>query len=93
MSTTADHWQDFFENWPGTMARGGMLVTTFGEQIPFGGFSIKDSLILIQRNTPDNVGARHLLIPFEAISALKITEVVSNDVFTKAGFTGEPVTA
>lgn len=89
MSTTDNHWQDFFENWPNSLARGGVLVTSFGEQIPFCSFSTKDGLLLLQRMTPDSLGARHVILSFNQIFCYKVTAVISDDVFTEAGFSGE----
>ena len=91
MSTAADHFQDFFENWPSKMARRGMLVTSFGEQIPFCSFSTKGGLLAIQRGTPDSMGARQLVMPYSEISSLKITDVVPGEAFIEAGFVGELV--
>jgi hypothetical protein len=93
MSKAADHWQELFENWPSKLSRRGTLVVSFGDQIPFCGFSTKDGLLLIQRSTPDSVGARQLVIPYSEIVALKITEVVAGNAFAEAGFAGELVLA
>ena len=83
-------WKEFFRNWPDEMPRSGVLVTSFGEQIPFDGFMLTDTLLLIQRKTPDTVGTRQLVLSYQNILALKITDVVKPKVFTAQGFEGRP---
>ena len=82
-------WQSFFLKWPAEMPRRGVLVTTFGEQIPFDGFMTTDKLLLIERRTPDTIGARKLLFQYDCIVAIKLTEVVRSKVFAAAGFAGD----
>ena len=65
-----------------------MLVTTYDEQIAFVGFMVGTDTILVERQTPDSVGARKIVIPFNKINAIKITDPISADVFQQAGFTG-----
>ncbi len=90
MSTSATYWKEFFREWPAGLARKGVLVTSFGEQIPFSGFLTGDMFLAIERVTPDTLGARMLVFPYEAINALKITDVVKTETFTKLGFAGAP---
>lgn len=91
MSNATDDWRDFFENWPSTMPRRGMLVVSFGDQIAFCSFSTKGGLLLVQRSTPDSVGARQLVVPYSEILGFKVTDVISGDAFVEAGFVGELV--
>jgi hypothetical protein len=63
-------------------------VTTVNEAIPFSGFLVSDSLLLLERQMPDTVGARKVLMPFGSILMLKICDVVSAKTFNHAGFTG-----
>jgi hypothetical protein len=77
-----------FEKWPEKMPRRGVLVTTFGEQIPFSGFLTHASLLLIVRVTPDTMGARVVMLTYEAIAAVKITDVVETRQFRELGFEG-----
>ena len=39
-------WRDYFLKWPKELPRRGVLVTSFGEQIPFDGFLTTDTLLL-----------------------------------------------
>lgn len=86
----AEIWRQCFDNWPPEMARRGVLVTSFGEQIPFDGFATSPELLLIERRTPDTVGARSLLIAYHTIAALKIDDVVKMKTFESMGFIPPP---
>ncbi len=86
-------WKDFFGNWPQGISRSGILVTAYNEQIPFSGFLTGDSLLLLERRTPDALGARTVVLSYGEVSALKIVEVVKSKVFLSAGFQGPPAKA
>ena len=81
-------WKDFFRNWPDNLPREAVVVTTMGEQIPLAGFLTSEKLLLVHRRTPDTVGSRQVLIPYQNIDSVKITSVVKPKVFTAAGFEG-----
>lgn len=53
----AQAWVDLFARWPASVARKGVLVTNFGEQILFSGFMASPTMLMIERQTPDTVGA------------------------------------
>lgn len=80
--------QTLFEKWPEKIPRRGVLVTSFNEQIPFSGFLTHPNLLLVERKTPDPVGARLVLLTYECIVAVKITEVVEARRFRELGFEG-----
>ncbi|KKK64655.1 hypothetical protein LCGC14_2982010 [marine sediment metagenome] len=61
----AETWRNCFDKWPPEMARRGVLVTSFGEQIVFDSFATSPDLLLIERRSPDTVGARTVLIQQE----------------------------
>ena len=90
MDVSTSHWRDFFCNWPKEMSRHGILVTSFGEQIPFSGFMTGKSLLLMDRKTPDTLGARTIVLAYEEITALKIVEVVKSKMFLSLGFDAAP---
>jgi hypothetical protein len=79
-------WKDFFRNWPADVDRRGILVTNYDEQIPFDGFLTSETMVLVERRAPDTVGARKVLLPFQNIMAIKITDVVKAKSFQAAGF-------
>jgi len=81
-------WKAFFTGWSSEMPRRGILVTSFGEQIPFAGFLTSDTLLAIERTTPDSLGARSLVIPYENVSAVKLTDVFKPKAMRAAGFDG-----
>ncbi len=81
-------WSDYFQKWPKEMPRKGILVTQFGEQIPFEGFMTTADLLLLERRTPDTIGARKVVLPYGQVVAIKLIEVVRAKLFQAAGFAG-----
>lgn len=79
-------WRDCFRNWPAEVERRGVLVTTFGEQIAFSNFATSDSILLVERPAPDTVGARTVLVDYQHVAAVKITDVVKMRAFQPLGF-------
>jgi hypothetical protein len=87
--TTNSVWKSFFSNWPPGIQHRGVLVTTLNEAIPFKGFMMKDDLLLLDRNNPDSMGARFILIDFAAINNLRLIDPLKEPVFAGAGFLGK----
>ena len=83
---TAESWRALFENWPESIPREGLLVTTFQEQIPFKDFLISGGILLVERDKPDSYGARKVMIAYDAISAVKFTSPVELARFQVMGF-------
>lgn len=83
---TAEAWRTLFENWPESIPRQGLLVTSFNETIPFRDFLISGSIVLIERETPDSQGARKVLVAYSAILALKIANPMELARFQVMGF-------
>jgi len=81
-------WKDLFTNWPASLPRKGVLVTVGGEQTPFQEFMTTENFVLVQRRTPDTLGAREMIVPFSEVIALKMTEVVKPASYREAGFKG-----
>lgn len=82
----ADAWRDCFRNWPVEVERRGVLVTTFGEQIAFSNFATSDTILMVERPAPDTVGARTVLVDYQQVAAVKITDVVKMKAFQSLGF-------
>jgi hypothetical protein len=82
----AESWRALFENWPESIPREGILVTTFGEQIVFTGFLISSGILLVERDKPDAVGARKVMVAYGAIAALKIASPMELARFRVMGF-------
>jgi hypothetical protein len=83
---SGEYWRSLFENWPASMPRRGLLITTFGEAIPFVGYLLSPGIVLLERDKPDSLGSRKVLVAYEAISALKITDVIDLARFQELGF-------
>jgi hypothetical protein len=81
-------WREFFVKWPATIGKRGVLITTLNEATPFKSFLIKGETLLLERTTPDPLGARFVLMGFDAIHMVKLTDPLKEDVLTGAGFVG-----
>jgi hypothetical protein len=88
----AQAWRDMFLKWPPGVARKGVLVTDFGEQILFSGFMASESMVMVERQTPDTVGARKVIVAYPNVSGVKITEIVKDSPFAEVGFQGKIAT-
>ena len=82
-------WKQVFSDWPAGIPKRGIMVTTLNEAIPFKGFMIREELLLLERVNPDSLGARFVLLNFEAINCVKLTDPLKEPVFTAAGFLGK----
>ncbi len=80
-------WRLVFAHWPPGVPYQGVVVTSYAEQIPFEAFQFTDELVLLDRPTPDTVGARRVILPYGQITALKITSVTQTNAFEPVGFT------
>jgi hypothetical protein len=87
MELAQNAWQLLFLNWPADMPRKGVLVTAF-DQVPFHEFMTHANFLLVQRRAPDTVGARDVLVPYDQITGLKLTEVVKTKSLKDMGFAG-----
>lgn len=83
-----EQWKTWFRQWPEKMPRQGVLITIQGDQIPFKGFLAGEEMLLVQRSAPDTVGTRQVLLPYQRIDSIKLTEVVDSKIFSKMGFEG-----
>ncbi len=84
---TARAWQGFFENWPADLPQQGIIVTTGQEVIPFIRFLIAEGVIAVERDRPDTIGARKVVISYDSISAIKMTDTGDFGRFEQMGFT------
>jgi hypothetical protein len=87
---TAEIWRHCFQEWPAELERRGVLITSYGDQIPFEGFATSSEMILVERHAPDTVGARMVMLPYGNIQGLKIVEVTKLKAFQPLGFTAPP---
>jgi hypothetical protein len=79
-------WKVFFEGWPAELARRGVLVTSFGEQIPFSDFRTGPGLLLVERQTPDAIGARQVVVRYGTVDGIKMIDVAKPGAWERAGF-------
>lgn len=83
---TSEAWRALFENWPEAIPRQGLLVTSYQETIPFAGFMISGAILLLDRDKPDSLGARKVLLSYDQISAVKLTTTLDIGAFQVMGF-------
>lgn len=83
---SAFSWQQLFENWPADFPRVGIVMTNFQESIGFSDFLVTEGLLALERDRPDSIGARKVVLSFSSIQALKMTDTGSIDDLMKLGF-------
>lgn len=86
---TSDTWKRVFSSWPENIARRGIAISSLNEATPFKGFMIKDDTLLLERTNPDAMGARFVLIGFDAINSVKFVDPLKESTFQAAGFLGK----
>lgn len=82
-------WANLFREWPKGILQRGIVVTQQAETTPFRGFMLRDELVLLERVSPDSLGARFVVLTFDEIAGVKFTDPLKQDVFQEAGFTGK----
>jgi len=87
--TTDSIWREAFVNWPASIPRRGIVLSTLNEATPFKGFMVKNDVLLLERTNPDPVGTRFVLLTFDDIHAVKFAEPLKESVFTAAGYVGK----
>jgi len=87
--TSNEIWREVFTNWPTALPRRGLVVSTLNESIPFKSFLLKGDLLLLERTNPDAAGARFIVLTFDGIHMLKITEPLKESVLNSAGYVGQ----
>lgn len=72
--------------WPSKLPRRGVAGTMLGEQIVFSNFSIGHGCVLLQRATPDSMGGREVILPFDQVAVVKLTESLEQKMRQEMGF-------
>jgi len=90
MGAATATWKDLFAAWPAEMPRRAVVITALNEQIAFSGFRTGEGLLLLERATPDSLGARMVILPYDQIVAVKLTEVTKSRPLRSLGFQGAP---
>ncbi|MCA9079305.1 MAG: hypothetical protein KDA58_02050 [Planctomycetaceae bacterium] len=83
---TTRYWNEFFSGWPAGLPQAGIVITTYQENIPFIRFMLADGTIALERDRPDTIGARKVVLALSAIAAVKMTDTDSFDRFAQMGF-------
>lgn len=78
--------QRIFLQWPGAIRRAGVIVTSFGDNIPFNDYMINGKLLLLLRPTPDAQNIRRVIVNMDDIVALKFEDAIDAERFTAMGF-------
>jgi hypothetical protein len=83
---SGEAWRNLFETWPEAIPRRGLVITTWGEAISFVSYLLSGGILLLERDRPDTAGARKVMLSWDAISAVKITDVIDLNRFQVMGF-------
>ncbi len=78
-------WRSLFENWPDNIPKEGMLVTAV-ETVQFNDFMVSGGLLMIERDRPDALGARKVIVPYVNIIAVKLQSTLDFAQFQVMGF-------
>lgn len=90
MGAATATWKELFTAWPAEVPRRAVVITALNEQIPFSGFRTGEGLLLLERATPDAMGARVVILPYDQIVAVKLTEVTKLRALRSLGFQEAP---
>lgn len=82
-----DAWRTLFLNWPEGISKAGILTTSLGENVTFVGFALSPGLLLVERDKPDALGSRKVIIPYSNIVAVKLGTPMSLQELQPLGFT------
>lgn len=72
--------------WPDSIPCQGLMLTDFGESLPFVSFMLKGDLVIVERKTPDAHGGRRVIMSVERIQAIKILDALDMPRFAAMGF-------
>lgn len=81
-------WKELFLNWPETISRRGIVVSILNEAMPFKGFMVKPEMLLLERQNPDSLGARFIMLRYDTIAAVKLVDPLNTEAFKPLGFEG-----
>lgn len=87
--TAQNPWKALFTNWPAGIPRRGIVVNSLNESLPFKSFMLKDESLLLERTNVDSLGARFILLGFDAVHSVRFVDPLKESVLTTAGFVGK----
>ncbi len=85
---TPNPYRELFVQWPEAISRRGIVINQLNEAVVFKGFMIKQSMLLLERQAPDALGARFVLLDFNSIVAVKLVDPLKAESFMSLGFEG-----
>jgi hypothetical protein len=86
MGTPDATWRTLFGRWPAEAPQRGLVITLWNEQIPFQSFSLGEDFLCLERQTPDSLGGRTIVLPLTQIVGLKFIDVVKPKTLEALGF-------
>jgi hypothetical protein len=89
MMNSTTIWREVFVNWPVSIPRRGIVVSTLNEATPFKGFLHNENILLLERSNPDPAGSRYVLLSYDDVHAVKFIDPLKEAVFTAAGYVGK----
>jgi hypothetical protein len=84
----SNSWRELFLKWPTSLPKRGVVVSTLNEATPFKSFMVKGDILLLERTNPDAMGARFIVLGYDAIHMVKFVDPLKEEVFASAGFSG-----
>ena len=87
--TSAEIWKEQFTEWPSSIPRRGILLTSLNEPMPFKNFWINGEMLLLERTTPDALGGRFILVGYDAVNSVKFIDPLSETNIADAGFASQ----
>lgn len=88
-ASAGEMWRDLFANWPATIPKRGVIVSTLNEAVPFKSYFLKGDSLLLERTNPDTLGARFVIMAYESIHMVKLIDPIKESVFNQAGYAGQ----
>jgi hypothetical protein len=88
-NSNSETWREVFTNWPAAIPKRGIVISTLNEPVPFKSFMTKGDTLLLERTNPDPLGTRFIVLAYEAVHMLKLTEPFKESVLKEAGFVGQ----
>lgn len=85
----ANAFRQLFANWPESLPRRGVVLSRLNESMPFKGFMIREDMVVLERQNPDTMGARFILLPYDSIDSIKLIDPLKAEAFTPLGFQGQ----
>lgn len=79
-------WKQLFLRWPDTIPKQGIVVTNLNDIVTFCTFQVSELAVLLERDRPDTMGARSVIVPWEEIATVKLTAPIDPVLFQGMGF-------